>query len=85
MYVASHRITIKLALLLSYKKIVYYVQCVICPKKGGRVEYVNTCKKELCIVFYHRVKQFRKGGSNSPNPPGKSHPDCVIKVIMVVV
>jgi len=33
-------------------------QYVICPKRGGRVEYVNTCMKELFIVFYHRVEQY---------------------------
>ena len=31
-------------------------KCVICPKKGGRVEYVNTCMKELFIMFLHRVE-----------------------------
>src|SRR6218665_640590 len=26
-------------------------------QKGGRIEYVNTCMKELFIVFCHRVEQ----------------------------
>jgi len=26
-------------------------QRVICPNKGGRVEYVNTCMNELFIMF----------------------------------
>src|SRR6218665_3820406 len=27
-------------------------QCVICPRKGGKVEYVNSCIRELFIIFY---------------------------------
>src|SRR6218665_3518037 len=44
-------------------------QCVICPQKGGRVEYVNTCMKELFIVFYHRVEQCKRVGRTLPTPP----------------
>src|SRR6218665_3310357 len=50
---------------------VSFHQCEICPKKCGRVEYVNTCMKEL---FIPQGRTVQKGGSNSPNPLGKPHP-----------
>ena len=34
-----------------YRRWLSLNQCVICPKKGERVEYVNTCMQELFIMF----------------------------------
>src|SRR6218665_345159 len=43
--------------------------CVICPKKGGRVEYVNTCMHKLFRMFWHRVDSTK--GWVEPSQPRK--------------
>src|SRR6218665_3579106 len=45
--------------------------CIYHTKKVG-VEYVNTCMKELFLMFYHRVEQYRRVGRT--HNPRKSHP-----------
>src|SRR6218665_2932417 len=43
-------------------------QCVICPKIGGRVEYVNACMQVLFIMHKHRVEQYKRVGRTLPTP-----------------
>src|SRR6218665_3308536 len=47
-------------------------QCVICPRKGGKVEYVNSCIRELFIMFYITRPSSTKGWVE-PSQPLANH------------
>ena len=60
-------------LLPSHNLYVCFLQCVICPQKGGRVEYVNTYMLELVTMFLHKVKQYKWVGRTLPTPSRANH------------